>query len=625
MKFVTAVPAAASPQKDELSRFGVTPEDIRQLAALGKFEADTLKELKALSSASTPPNVKAPATLTNQFMARLDRAKVESCLETFQQAIKSRSLIFVVPAAGAASRQFQLLRTICKHPAFVDDRTLEEVQARAEQIVASISGNKQASGEDKATLKIMQEVAQNLPRFWKAGILNSGYAFLDDLQVALKTQGLSLGKLIAERDIKTLGDAILSEQGLNYSFLPKALMRFHSYKQADGPPECRLAVEEHIRLAAKLMKGASDLKLHFIISEEHQAHFEQALGDIKAKPGFVKALQTAGFTLDKLSITYDFQSPATDSVSLDIASGAIARTSSGQVALRKSGHGALLPNLSNLAADGMWLQNIDNVVYENPQIQGVAILYKQIMAGLAIQLEQRAHGYLEELGDPQRSARPGLSSEIVKFLREDLLIDVEPMVAEKLHGSEGNALLRQLLNRPVMVAGYVPLEPGQAGGGPFVLETRDRSSGLTLRKVSTVEGSEFPEGQNSAVFKSGEFFNPVNLFLSRRDPRGARHDLTTCVNTERCFTAEKTDSQGRPIRVYELPGLWNGSLEFASQVSIPTPASTFAAVKDCAGRESFLSELHRPFDGTAIGKLDRDRQVVDGDLERYLTTLASRI
>ena len=327
------------------------------------------------------------------------------------------------------------------------------------------------------------------------------------------------------------------------------------------------------------------------MSPEHAPFFETALAEIQSSKSFRSYLQEHSLTLEQIKISYDFQAEATDAIALDVQSKSIVRDANNEPLLRKSGHGALISNLSQLNAAGIWLQNIDNILYETPRISEMVLNNKMLMAGLALTRQSEIHQLVDELTAAHDNSAEitQVNEKALQYLKDVICTDVTPNSEDPI---VVNRDLIELLSRPIVIAGYVPLAPGQKGGGPFVLE--ETLGSLTVRKVNTVEGSEFDGGQDNPIFAKGEFFNPVNLFILRNRPDGSLIDLNECVDHSRSFTSDKTDAKGNAIKAYERPGLWNGSLAKVLQISIAVPAETFAAVKNCAGKESLLADLHQP-------------------------------
>jgi hypothetical protein len=587
-------------------------------ARQNKSIESVLAECKALTEPAPPTAIRQAATFANGYLKSLSADEYKQYLEAYRTQWNTKTLVQFVPAAGAASRQFQLLKTVCHHEALASATCLQEVLDLANQRIQSLSQS-ELSPADSAEKKQLTEVLQRLPRFWEEGICQRKFAFVDALADVLSQQGLSLSEAIEAEDIKTVGRAILEQDnGLGYQFLPKALLLFHSYPQEDGSLLCRTALEEHIRAMVPLFAGQARVRLHLAISEEHEAPLQAILDEMLHAPDFVSWLSQHGRTHEDLDITWSMQAPHTDAVALDPKSGQIARQTDGTPLLRKAGHGALTENIANLDADGIWIQNVDNILYDAGPIRRAVQITKQTMASLAFSVQAQLHEWLRQLHARREQQAPldkTLRLDILAYLQQHCML--KP-VDDKRFGQDSPTIIDDLItlmDRPLVIAGYVPLKPNQKGGGPFVLEVE--LNGIRVEKTNTVEGAEFEGGQNHPIFQSGICFNPVNLFLATQRFDGTRFNMNEWADQTRYFLSSKTDPQGRPIRAYERPGLWNGSIAKALQISIGTLANTFSAVKDSSGPESFLSPLHQPGSTQAVTPLDRERGIVDDEVAAF--------
>ena len=72
---------------------------------------------------------------------------------------------------------------------------------------------------------------------------------------------------------------------------------------------------------------------------------------------------------------------------------------------RPGGHGALIENLNDLDADVIFIKNIDNVVPD--KLKGDTVLYKKLIAGVLITLQQQAFCLSATAGQRQVHARAG--------------------------------------------------------------------------------------------------------------------------------------------------------------------------------------------------------------------------
>jgi hypothetical protein len=75
-----------------------------------------------------------------------------------------------------------------------------------------------------------------------------------------------------------------------------------------------------------------------------------------------------------------------------------------------------------------------------------------------------------------------------------------------------------------------------------------------------------------------------------RDFKGNKFDLEQFVDPRAGIITEKT-YKGKPIKVLELPGLWNGSMADWITVFVEVPSTTFNPVKEVF---DLLKPMHQP-------------------------------
>ena len=116
-------------------------------------------------------------------------------------------------------------------------------------------------------------------------------------------------------------------------------------------------------------------------------------------------------------LTLSVQSPATDTIAVDLDNNPF-RDEQGHLLFRPGGHGALLANLQALAADIVFIKNIDNVVPDH--LKEVTYRYKRALGGHLVHLQQQMFAYLEHLAAGR--VDEGLLEEIRTFARQELAI-----------------------------------------------------------------------------------------------------------------------------------------------------------------------------------------------------------
>ena len=347
--------------------------------------------------------------------------------------------------------------------------------------------------------------------------------------------------LPAGADDRTIVSAIVNE-GLGYGRKPKGLVTFHAY-----PEGARKAVEEHLVEGAVYAAANGVAKIHFTVSPEHIEGFQELLA---AKvPVYEKRF---GIRYD---ISFSVQKPSTDTIAVNPDNTPF-RQDDGTLLFRPAGHGALIENLNEIDADVVFIKNIDNVTTDAQR--GDTIRYKKVLAGILLDLQERAFEYLKALEVGGAELEP-----IVEFIEKRLCV--------KLPGSYDSAMLRAVLDRPIRVCGMVRNE-GEPGGGPFWVGNPDGTQSLQIAESSQIGPDELP------LMRSATHFNPVDLVCGMKNSKGVRFDLRRYTDPSTGFISSKS-SGGRDLRAQELPGLWNGAMAKWNTVFVDVPITTFSPVK----------------------------------------------
>ena len=134
--------------------------------------------------------------------------------------------------------------------------------------------------------------------------------------------------------------------------------------------------------------------------------------------------------------------------------------------------------------------------------------------------------------------------------------------------------LTKVLNRPIRVCGMVKNE-GEPGGGPFWVQ--DEKGRQTLQIVESSQIDVMNEVQNNIV-QSATHFNPVDIVCAVFNYKGQKFDLVDFIDHNAAFITEKTKN-GKPIKAFELPGLWNGAMAKWTTIFVEVPLITFNPVK----------------------------------------------
>jgi len=392
------------------------------------------------------------------------------------------------------------------------------------------------------------------------------FAFYDDLNMACrKTVGEDVPAFLASGNYKAIVAALLEAAGLNYGALPKGLLKFHKYEDGNRTP-----LEEHLVEGALYAANKNGkVNVHFTVSPEHRTLF-RTLVDAKAMAYAQK------YGVD-YNVTFSEQKPSTDTIAVDMENNPF--RDAGKLLFRPGGHGALIENLNDLDADVIFIKNIDNVVPD--RLKGDTVLYKKLIAGVLVTLQQRAFAYLRLLDSGRYTHEQIL--EVLQFLQKQLYCK-NPEIKD-LEDAELVIYLKEKLNRPMRVCGMVK-NVGEPGGGPFLAYNSDGTVSLQILESSQID---MDDPAKKEMFEKGTHFNPVDLVCAVRDYKGHKFDLVKYVDKATGFISYKSKN-GKDLKALELPGLWNGAMSDWNTIFVEVPLSTFNPVKTV---NDLLREQHQ--------------------------------
>lgn len=437
-----------------------------------------------------------------------------------KESAKGLSLLKFVPASGAASRMFKALFNF-----------LDNYDPTAE----SLEGYFERTG-DKA-LKAFSE-----------GITDFAFYNL----VKKRIEGKAKSK---DEEVYLFVKEMMSEEALNYGFYPKGLLPFHNYGDHTATP-----FEEHLKEASAYAKSGETAELHFTISPQHGDMFNQEFETVRDR------VATATGTSYKVS--YSYQKPSTDTIAVDMGNNPF-RNADGSVLFRPGGHGALIENLNEQEADIIFIKNIDNVTV--PRFASEMADSKKLLAGVLLQVQEKAFDYAKSLDDGQKSSEE--LTEIKSFLEKELNVRLGADFGN-LSSGEQQSVLKEKINRPIRVCGMVKNE-GEPGGGPFYIN--DRKGNISLQIIESAQIDTSDEEQNS-ILQNATHFNPVDLVCGVKNYQGNKYDLMKFVDPKQGFITGKT-KDGKELKALELPGLWNGAMAFWNTIFVEVPSITFNPVK----------------------------------------------
>lgn len=504
----------------------LTEADILQIEEEGLTSEQVLAQIDLFKRGVCPVRLNRPCTV-NDGIVTLSEEELSKMAELYEEELgMGRSVLKFVPASGAASRMFR------DWYVYLEKRSLDVRQR--------------------------EEFAGELKRF----------AFYMDLRDAMLRDGESLDKMLKDQRHSDILAYILTSKGLNYGNLPKALLKFHAY--SDGS---RTALEEHLVEAALYTKDACRIcRLHLTLSEEHQKDVADYLSVVR------------GYYEKDYDVTFDIalstQRSATNTIAVDLDNRPF-RDQRGELVFRPGGHGALLDNLNGAGGDIVYLKNIDNIVSD--RLKAVTVLYKKVIGGYLISLQNEIFGHLRCLdkGQPGEKALQELRS----FCEKRLHLIMPPWF-EDLSFAEKCSFIYKKLNRPIRVCGMVKNQ-GEPGGGPFWVDGEDGTQSLQIIEESQIDSGS---AEQKEIWSRATHFNPVDLVCGVRDYRSDNFDLHEFVNKDAYFISQKSE-KGRDLKALELPGLWNGSMAFWITIFVEVPIETFNPVKTI---HDLLRPQHQP-------------------------------
>ncbi len=396
----------------------------------------------------------------------------------------------------------------------------------------------------------------------------ANFAFYGDLDAACKSiYGKGIDALVSEGQYKSVVAALIEKEGLKYGYMPKGLLKFHSYKQGSRTP-----LEEHLAEGAMYSAGTGgNVYIHFTVSPEHRELFSKLVADCKDELSKRYSV--------KYDISFSEQKSSTDTVAGDSENNPF-RNEDGSILFRPGGHGALIENLNELDADVVFIKNIDNVVPDH--LKPDTVTYKKLLAGILVAVQSRVFTYLDML-EGGKCTKEQIST-IADYVKNTLCCSRKQLPA--IEGEEMVEWLKSKLNRPIRVCGMVK-NVGEPGGGPFLAYNNDGTISLQILESSQID---LNDQKKKEMFENGTHFNPVDLVCAIRDRKGNKFNLPEYVDKATGFISSKSKN-GRSLKALELPGLWNGAMSDWNTIFVEVPLTTFNPVKTV---NDLLRTQHQP-------------------------------
>jgi len=491
------------------NKYKFTSQDIAQIREMGLKTRDVEKQLSIYRRGINYLALNRPCKI-NDGIISLGTQQKKELVRLYEQESKYNKIIKFVPASGAASRMF------ADWHALIKDKSIAEKP-------------------------LEKEIIKKIKKMPFIPLIEK-----DDYGQ----------RLLKVKDMKGLLKFILFPDGLNYSWLPKALIPFHLY---DGK-DIRTAIEEHIYEAASYITNSRGVcRLHFTVSEEHKNIIASWLAKIKK---IYEEKCRVKFKID-LSV----QSASTNIIAVD-ENNMPFRDENGMLVFRPGGHGALLENLNKLDADLIFVRNIDNVVPSN--ILKKILPYKKMLGGFAIRLRQDIFEILNKLEKDEYKGKMDL---LARHCNKNFNIIFESGF-HKLTEKQKKRRIILALNRPLRVCAMVR-NVGEPGGGPFWINEKNSTQSLQIVEGAHVNKADASQLQ---IWSRASYFNPVDMVCCIKNHRGEKYDLKKYVDTD-AFLISLKNEKGHKIKAQEMPGLWNGAMARWNTVFVELPLIVFNPVK----------------------------------------------
>jgi hypothetical protein len=210
-------------------------------------------------------------------------------------------------------------------------------------------------------------------------------------------------------------------------------------------------------------------------------------------------------------------------------------------------------------------------------------LYKKALAGVLIEVQQQVFSYLKLID--QNKIKEDHIADIVLFLKEELNVEMGNDF-NKFTFENKISKITELLDRPIRVCGMVKNE-GEPGGGPFWVMNDKGVASLQIVETSQVD---LTSKKQQSILTESTHFNPVDLVCGIKNYKNEKFDLLQFVDQKAGFIVEKS-VDGKTVKSYELPGLWNGSMANWLTIFVAVPLITFNPVKTV---NDLLKAAHQP-------------------------------
>jgi hypothetical protein len=520
-----------------LSKATLTRKDLSRIRKHGQTVRQVLRTFQLLQRGTVSVHLVEPCSLGDGII-RIRKHSIPALLKRYEEACADGRIGKFVSSSGAATRMFRFSLGFRGNQGCTREYLTKESEA----------GNNDA----RDLLRWMNNLART--------------AIFPGLVLLANRSGFNVEKELASGRYDRILEALFDTSGLALGDCPKGLIPFHTY-----PDGVRTPLQEHLIEAARYIKDHRGIvRVHFTARPEHASIVGLHLRHAKKR----------FFTAATFRTTVSIQEFSTDSPALDSENVPV-RNQKGDLVFFPGGHGALLPNLNRIRGDVLFIRTIDNIFPE--RLQEVAIWYRKILAGYLLELQETSFRYLRIL--ESECAADDKIDEICALAETNFSIRF-PAGFFRFPRTAKMRWLFKKLNRPLRVCGVVR-HGGEVGGGPFWVKDRNQNCSIQM-----IEGAQVDAGdpEQLRIWNSSGFFNAADLVCGLRDFRGRLFDLEKYADSRAALLVTKSVA-GRPVKLLEKPGLWNGGMANWNSVFVQIPRSVLHPVKSIL---DLLDARHKP-------------------------------
>ena len=502
-------------------QLGFSSQDFLQILDSEVPITEIEKQLSIYKNGLANANLNRPA-LINDGILKLNEEEFQHFSKLFDSKKDNFKLKKFIPASGAASRMFKFLNEFLNE-FDIENETINAYINRknATELIVFLAGMEKFP----FFKSIDNELLEEFPDFKSWNKDQQNYYFIKWL---------------------------LDENHFDFSNKPKGVLPFHQYQNDIATP-----IEEHLKESVLYSCANGISNLHFTVSETHKLQFENTLENVKRKIEEASEI--------KINISFSHQHKYTDSIAVGFDNKPF-RNHNGELVFRPGGHGALIENLNSLDADIVFIKNIDNVILNEAE---TIAFFKKSLAGILIELQEKVNSYLLKIDSISENEIAVLVNFVEQQLNNKVNLDFSKYTLENKISN-----LKEILNRPIRICGMVKNE-GEPGGGPFWVT--DWNGNTTLQIVESAQ-IDFSNEKQALIASNATHFNPVDLVCGLKDYKGSKFDFKNFMDYNSGFIVEK-NKLGKPIKGYELPGLWNGAMSNWITIFVEVPLITFNPVK----------------------------------------------